>query len=51
VPVSGLLAGWLLLGEALDGLGWLACVLVFGGLAITVLPWPLRRLRQPVASQ
>ncbi|VXC50638.1 putative amino-acid metabolite efflux pump [Pseudomonas sp. 8AS] len=38
VPVSGLLAGWLLLGEALTALGWLACALVFGGLAITVLP-------------
>ncbi|MGQ7817136.1 EamA family transporter [Pseudomonas sp. A46] len=38
VPVSGLLSGWLLLGEALSPAGWLACVLVFVGLAITVLP-------------
>lgn len=38
VPVSGLLSGWLFLGEALDAAGWLACGLVFGGLAITVLP-------------
>jgi O-acetylserine/cysteine efflux transporter len=38
VPVSGLLAGWLLLGESLTALGWLACLLVFGGLTITVLP-------------
>ncbi|MDH4611718.1 EamA family transporter [Pseudomonas sp. BN102] len=38
VPVSGLLSGWLLLGEQLSAAGWLACVLVFTGLAITVLP-------------
>ncbi|MDE3737380.1 O-acetylserine/cysteine efflux transporter [Metapseudomonas resinovorans] len=38
VPVSGLLSGWLLLGEQLSAAGWLACVLVFVGLAITVLP-------------
>ncbi|MFC5697011.1 EamA family transporter [Pseudomonas sp. GCM10022186] len=38
VPVSGLLSGWLLLGERLSAAGWLACVLVFVGLAITVLP-------------
>lgn len=38
VPVSGLLSGWLLLGEQLGAAGWLACVLVFIGLAITVLP-------------
>ncbi len=38
VPVSGLLAGWLLLGEALTPLGWLACALVFGGLAVTLMP-------------
>mgnify|MGYP002135650562 CR=1 FL=1 len=38
VPVSGLLAGWLLLGEALSVMGWLACALVFGGLAISLLP-------------
>lgn len=38
VPVSGLLSGWLLLGEQLSAAGWLACVLVFIGLAITVLP-------------
>lgn len=38
VPVSGLLAGWLLLDEALSAQGWLACGLVFGGLAITVVP-------------
>lgn len=38
VPVSGLLSGWLLLGEALSPMGWLACALVFGGLAVTVLP-------------
>jgi O-acetylserine/cysteine efflux transporter len=43
VPVSGLLAGWLLLGEALTPLGWLACALVFGGLAINVLPADLFR--------
>jgi len=43
VPVSGLLAGWLLLGEALTPLGWLACALVFGGLAINVLPAGLFR--------
>ena len=51
VPVSGMLAGWLLLGERLlDSL--LACALVFVGLAITLLPasllrrfaWPVRRL-------
>jgi O-acetylserine/cysteine efflux transporter len=51
VPVSGLLAGWLLLGEALDAWGWLACLLVFGGLAINVLPWPFRRLRNRAATQ
>ncbi|MDH4554750.1 EamA family transporter [Pseudomonas sp. BN417] len=38
VPVSGLLSGWLLLGEQLSATGWMACVLVFIGLAITVLP-------------
>ncbi|MDQ7988882.1 MAG: EamA family transporter [Candidatus Dactylopiibacterium sp.] len=38
VPVSGLLAGWLLLGERLSTTGWLACALVFAGLAVTVLP-------------
>ena len=38
VPVSGLLSGWLLLGEALSVAGWMACVLVFAGLAIAVLP-------------
>ena len=38
VPVSGLLAGWLLLGEQLSAAGWAACALVFVGLAITVLP-------------
>ncbi|MNF44527.1 putative amino-acid metabolite efflux pump [compost metagenome] len=38
VPVSGLLSGWLLLGEQLNVAGWMACVLVFIGLAITVLP-------------
>ena len=38
VPVSGLLAGWLLLGEALTSQGWLACALVFAGLAIILLP-------------
>jgi O-acetylserine/cysteine efflux transporter len=38
VPVSGLLSGWILLGEELSAAGWLACVLVFIGLAITVLP-------------
>ncbi|MNF08363.1 hypothetical protein D3C80_2087720 [compost metagenome] len=36
--MSGLLSGWLLLGEQLSAAGWLACVLVFVGLAITVLP-------------
>ncbi|MCY1464734.1 hypothetical protein D9M71_827980 [compost metagenome] len=38
VPVSGLLSGWLLLGEELSAAGWMACVLVFVGLVITVLP-------------
>ncbi|MEN0106581.1 MAG: EamA family transporter [Pseudomonas sp.] len=38
VPVSGLLAGWLLLDEQLSTLSWLACALVFVGLAVTVLP-------------
>ncbi len=38
VPVSGLLAGWLLLDEQLSPLSWLACALVFVGLAVTVLP-------------
>ncbi|MNR38726.1 hypothetical protein D3C85_1568520 [compost metagenome] len=38
VPVSGLLSGWLLLGEQLGAAGWMACVLVFVGLAVTVLP-------------
>ncbi|WP_342243817.1 EamA family transporter [Pseudomonas sp. OTU5201] len=38
VPVSGLLSGWLLLGEQLSAAGGLACVLVFVGLAISVLP-------------
>ncbi|WP_271104098.1 EamA family transporter [Pseudomonas tohonis] len=38
VPISGLLSGWLLLDEALSPAGWLACVIVFVGLAITVLP-------------
>ncbi|MBC9249532.1 hypothetical protein A9179_04485 [Pseudomonas alcaligenes] len=51
VPVSGLLAGWLLLGEALAPLGWLACVLVFGGLAITVVPWRFTRLLKDPAAQ
>jgi O-acetylserine/cysteine efflux transporter len=45
VPVSGLLSGWLLLGEQLSAAGWMACVLVFIGLAITVLPkGPLGRV-------
>ena len=35
VPVSGMLAGWLLLGERLDLDSLLACALVFVGLAIT----------------
>ncbi|WP_275628704.1 EamA family transporter [Pseudomonas sp. 273] len=38
VPVSGLLSGWLLLGERLTAQDWLACALVFVGLAVTVLP-------------
>ena len=38
MPISGLLSGWLLLDEALSPAGWLACVIVFVGLAITVLP-------------
>lgn len=38
VPVSGLLSGWLLLGEQLTAQDWLACALVFVGLAVTVLP-------------
>ena len=51
VPVSGLLSGWLLLGEALTPLGWLACALVFGGLLITVLPVAaLRRKGIPAQS-
>ncbi|MED5611990.1 EamA family transporter [Pseudomonas sp. JH-2] len=37
VPVSGLLSGWLLLGERLTAQDWLACALVFVGLAVTVL--------------
>lgn len=45
VPVSGLLSGWLLLGEALSPLGWLACALVFVGLAVTVLPASVLRRR------
>ena len=52
VPVSGMLAGWLLLGERLDLDSLLACALVFVGLAITLLPasllrrfaWPVRRV-------
>lgn len=52
VPVSGMLAGWLLLDERLDLDSLLACALVFVGLAITLLPasllrrfaWPVRRL-------
>lgn len=49
VPVSGLLAGWLLLGESLSVLGWLACLLVFAGLVITVLPASLwQRARRTV---
>ncbi|CAD5107252.1 EamA family transporter [Zestomonas carbonaria] len=38
VPVSGLLAGWLLLDERLGAQDWLACALVFVGLLVTVLP-------------
>lgn len=38
VPVSGLLSGWLLLGEALSPSALAACALVFVGLAVTVLP-------------
>lgn len=50
VPVSGLLAGWLLLGESLSAQGWMACALVFAGLAITILPagWFRRGSRAPV---
>ena len=43
VPVSGLLSGWLLLGERLTAQDWLACALVFVGLAVTVLPASLWR--------
>lgn len=43
VPVSGMLAGWLLLGERLDLDSLLACALVFVGLAITLLPASLLR--------
>ncbi|MGH8433223.1 MAG: EamA family transporter [Pseudomonas sp.] len=43
VPVSGLLAGWLLLDESLSLSSWLACGLVFVGLAISVLPKDLLR--------
>ncbi|MGL4316196.1 MAG: EamA family transporter [Pseudomonas sp.] len=51
VPVSGLLAGWLLLGEALTALGWLACALVFGGLAISLVPRPFPgSLKGPAAQ-
>ena len=51
VPVSGLLAGWWLLGEALTTQDWLACALVFAGLAVTVLPagWWRRRSTAPAA--
>lgn len=51
VPVSGLLAGWWLLGEALTTQDWLACTLVFAGLAVTVLPagWWRRRSTAPAA--
>ncbi len=43
VPVSGLLAGWLLLDEGLSLASWLSCGLVFVGLAISVLPKDLLR--------
>ena len=49
VPVSGLLSGWLFLGEDLTTQDWMACVLVFIGLAVTVLPASIWR-RRAVAS-
>ncbi|TRX76038.1 EamA family transporter [Pseudomonas mangiferae] len=49
VPISGLLAGWLFLDESLSGRALWACVLVFGGLAVTVLPARLWRRRAAVA--
>lgn len=49
VPVSGLLSGWLMLGEQLTAQDWLACVLVFLGLAVTVLPASLWQRRSAVA--
>ncbi|WP_435606168.1 EamA family transporter [Pseudomonas knackmussii] len=49
VPVSGLLSGWLMLGEQLTAQDWLACVLVFLGLAVTVLPASLWQRRSTVA--
>ncbi|WP_160288350.1 EamA family transporter [Pseudomonas knackmussii] len=50
VPVSGLLSGWLMLGEQLTGQDWLACVLVFLGLAVTVLPASLWQRRSAVGA-
>ncbi|MBM7062849.1 EamA family transporter [Pseudomonas sp. UL073] len=50
VPISGLLAGWWLLDEQLSALSWLACVLVFVGLAITVVPASLWRRRPAPAD-
>ncbi|KAF1053111.1 MAG: putative amino-acid metabolite efflux pump [Stenotrophomonas maltophilia] len=49
VPVSGLLSGWLFLGEDLTGQDWLACGLVFLGLAVTVLPAALFKRRAAAA--
>lgn len=42
VPVSGLLSGWLLLGEGLSLEAMIATLVVFVGLAITVLPATFR---------
>lgn len=49
VPVSGLLSGWLMLGERLTTQDWLACALVFVGLAVTVLPASLWQRRRTAA--
>lgn len=49
VPISGLLAGWLFLGERLSERTLWACALVFAGLAVTVLPARLWRRRAATA--
>lgn len=50
VPVSGLLSGWLILGEQLTSQDWMACALVFLGLAVTVLPASLWQRRSATAG-